>query len=149
MPAASVYANFAAMIRLLFIFALLVYLLATAAEAREVKIAVLAFQGSERAARDFEPTVAHLGRTLREHHFTMVPLDLAGISKAVEARSIDFVITNPGEYVDLESRFGVTRLATLESRDHAVPTDTVGSTVIVPNRPGHAATFAELAGLGV
>ena len=135
------------MIRSLFIFALLVYLLATAAEAREVKIAVLAFQGSERAARDFEPTVAHLGRTLREHHFTMVPLDLAGISKAVEARSIDFVITNPGEYVDLESRFGVTRLATLESRDHAVPTDTVGSTVIVPNRPGHAATFAELAGL--
>lgn len=135
------------MIRSLFIFALLVYLLATAAQAREVKIAVLAFQGSERAAKDFEPTVAHLGRTLREHHFTMVPLDLAGISKAVEARSIDFVITNPGEYVDLESRFGVTRLATLESRDHAVPTDTVGSTVIVPNRPGHAATFADLAGL--
>ena len=135
------------MIRSLSAFAFLISLLATVAEAREVKIAVLAFQGSERAAKDFEPTVAHLGRTLPEHHFTMVPLDLASISKAVEAKSIDFVITNPGEYVDLESRFGVTRLATLESRDHAVPTDTVGSTVIVPNRPGHAATFGDLAGL--
>lgn len=116
------------------------------AQAREVRIAVLAFQGSERAAKDFEPTIAHLERTL-DHNFVMVPLDLAGIVRAIESRTVDFVITNPGEYVDLESRFGVTRLATLESRDHAVPTDTVGSTVIVPNRPNHAQAFSDLDGL--
>lgn len=135
------------MIRSLCAFVLLALVFAQAAEARDVTIAVLAFQGSERAVKDFEPTVAHLERTLPEHHFIVLPLDLAGIATAVEAKSIDFVITNPGEYVDLEYRFGVTRLATLESRDHAVPTDTVGSTVVVPNRPGHAETFRDLAGL--
>jgi two-component system sensor histidine kinase TtrS len=115
--------------------------------AREVRIGVLAFQGSERAVRDFEPTAAHLDRTLAEHRFVLVPLDLAGIAAAVADRTVDFVVTNPGDYVDLESRFGVTRLATLESRDRHPPTDTVGSLVIAPNRPHHPERLADLAGL--
>ncbi len=116
------------------------------AEADEVRIGVLAFQGSERAAQDFAPTVAHLGRALPAHHFVLVPLDLAGIAEAVAAKSVDFVVTNPGNYVDLESRFGVTRLATLESRQRQPPTDTVGSLVIVPNRPDRPRRLADLAG---
>lgn len=110
-----------------------------------MRIGVLAFQGAERAAQDFEPTVAHLDRALPGHEFVLVPFDLAGIAAAVAARSIDFVVTNPGDYVVLESRFGVTRLATLESRDHAVPTDTVGSVVIAPNRPDRPRRLADLA----
>jgi len=132
---------------ILALFALLVVAPIGPAVAREVRIGVLAFQGSERAAKDFEPTVAHLDRTLPEHRFTLVPLDLAGIAEAVAARSVDFVITNPGDYVDLESRFGVTRLATLESRERQPPTDTVGSLVIAPNRPRHPTRLADLAGL--
>ena len=117
-----------------------------AARADEVRIAVLAFQGSERAAKDFEPTVAHLGHALPQHRFQMLSLDPAGIARAVAEHTVDFVVTNPGYYVELESSLGVTRLATLESRDHAVPTDTVGSVVIVPDRPGRPTRFADLAG---
>ncbi len=120
--------------------------LARPAWADEVRIAILAYQGSERAMADFEPTLAHLRRALPGHAFTPMPLDLGGITRAVEAKSVDFVVTNPGDYVDLESRFGVTRLATLESRDHVVPTDTVGSTVIVPDRPDRPKRFADLSG---
>lgn len=116
------------------------------AGARDITVAVLAIQGADRAAQDFEPTLSHLQRTLPEHRFFLYPLDLTGIATAVAAGQADFLITNPGEYVDLESRFGVTRLATLENRDHAVPTDSVGSTVIAPNRPGAPRTLADLAG---
>lgn len=116
------------------------------ASAREVRIGVLAYQGSERAATDFEPTVAHLARTLPQHRFVLAPLDLSGIAAAVAAKTIDFVVTNPGDYVDLEARFGVTRLATLESRERQPPTDTVGSVVIAPNRPDHPQRLADLAG---
>lgn len=116
------------------------------ATADDVRIGVLAFQGSEKAALDFEATIAHLGRTLPEHRFTLVPLDLAQVTRAVAGGSIDFVVTNPGDYVDLESRFGITRIATLESRDHAAPTDTVGSVVITPARPGHPERLADLTG---
>lgn len=149
LQAVSLYASVAVMIRRAIVFAALFTVLATGVQARDVKIAVLAYQGSERAAKDFEPTIAHLGHTLPDHRFIVVPLDLAGIVSAVEQKTVDFVITNPGEYVDLESRFGVTRLATLESRDHAVPTDTVGSAVIVANREGHARSFADLQGLRI
>lgn len=130
--------------RLFAVLALLV-LAAPALAGETVRVGVLAYQGAERAAREFEPTVAHLGRSLPDRRFVMVPLDLAGVARAVAAKSIDFVVTNPGDYVDLESRFGVTRLATLESRDRAVPTDTVGSVVITPNRPGHPRRLADLA----
>lgn len=131
-----------------FLFALCFAMIAATspAEARDIRIALLAFQGSERAAREFAPTLAHLSHALPQHGFTMVPLDLAGIVAAVAAKSVDFVITNPGEYVDLESRFGVTRLATLESENQGVPTDTVGSTIIVANRQGHAENLEDLAG---
>ncbi len=117
------------------------------ARADDVRIGVLAFQGSERAAQDFEATIDHLRRSLPMHAFAMVPLDLDGISRAVAARTIDFVVTNPGDYVDLEQRFGVTRIATLESRDRAAPTDTIGSVVVVPNRPGRPERLADLSGL--
>jgi two-component system sensor histidine kinase TtrS len=116
------------------------------ATAAEVRIGVLAYQGSERAAQDFEPTVAHLGRSLPDRSFVLVPLDLAGITRAVSEKSLDFVVTNPGDYVDLESRFGVTRLATLESRERQPPTDTVGSVVIAPNRAKAPRRLADLAG---
>lgn len=118
----------------------------SAASAREVRVAVLAFQGSERASQDFAPTIAALNAALPEHSFTMVPLDLAGVASAVEEHSVDFVITNPGDYVVLEARSGVTRLATIESRDHAVPTDTVGSTVIVRGGVDHPTDFDDLRG---
>ncbi len=115
------------------------------AAADEVRIAVLAFQGEERAARDFDATIAHLGRALPRHHFVMVPLDLDGITRAVAEKTVDFVVTNPGDYVVLESGWGVTRLATLESRGRAAPTDTVGSTVVAPNRPGRPMALKDLA----
>ena len=116
------------------------------AHADTVRIAVLAFQGSERAAQDFEPTAAYLNRALPQQHFELLALDPAHIAQAVAAGSVDFVVTNPGDYVELEARYGVTRLATLESRNHAVPTDTVGSVVIVPNQPGHPTRFHDLVG---
>lgn len=112
----------------------------------ELRIGVLAFQGAERAAQDFEPTVAHLAQALPDRRVVMVPLDLAGVTRAVAEGTVDFVVTNPGDYVDLEARFGVTRLATLESRDHAVPTDTVGSVVVTPKRPGRPLRLTDLAG---
>lgn len=124
--------------RLIIVLALLI---AAPAAAREVRVGILAYQGSERAAQDFAPTIDHLNRTGTDR-FIMVPLDLGGIAGAVSAGSLDFVITNPGDYIALEAGHGVTRIATLESRDHAAPTDTVGSTVIAHAGPVRLADLA-------
>jgi two-component system sensor histidine kinase TtrS len=100
------------------------------AETADVRVGVLAYQGSERAAKDWEPTLAHLSRTIPDHRFSMVPLDLPGMVMAVADRRVDFVITNPGNYVTLEARFAVTRIVTLESESVGSPMAALGSTVI-------------------
>lgn len=122
------------------------FLFSAEATGREVRVGVLAFQGAERALRTWEPTAAHLGRAVAGHEFILVPHDLEGISRAVAGGEVDFVITNPGNYVDLESRFGITRLATVESDRGGSPTAAVGSTVIARADRGEARELADLRG---
>ena len=47
-------------------------------------------------------------------HFQIVPLNLQQVRKATAAQEIDFVLTNPGNYVLLESAYGASRIATLK-----------------------------------
>ncbi|WP_084536871.1 sensor histidine kinase [Azospirillum halopraeferens] len=110
--------------------AITVGLCTAAAAADTVRVGVLAYQGSERAARDFEPTLDHLNATIPGVRFTMVPLDLPGVVMAAADRSVDFIITNPGSYVTLEARFAATRIATLEAGPLGTPTAAIGSTII-------------------
>ena len=45
----------------------------------------------------------------------LVPLNLDEISEAVRSKDIDFTLTNPGNYVGLETRYGISRIATMQS----------------------------------
>ena len=38
------------------------------------------------------------------------------MGKAMTAREVDFTITNPGQYVSLESHYGNTRIATMKTK---------------------------------
>ncbi|ALG74905.1 histidine kinase [Azospirillum thiophilum] len=116
--------------RLIVSCAMMVWTAAARAEPETVRIGVLAYLGSERAARDWEPTLAHLEHAIPDRRFFALPLDLPGMVLAVADRRVDFVITNPGNYVTLEARFAVTRIATLESGLPAFPIAAVGSTII-------------------
>lgn len=116
--------------RLIVLCATLAWTATARAEPETVRVGVLAYLGSERAARDWEPTLAHLERAIPDRRFVTLPLDLPGMVLAVADRRVDFVITNPGSYVTLEARFAVTRIATLESGLPAFPIAAVGSTII-------------------
>ena len=120
---------------------------AGAGEGRDVRIGVLAYQGSERAAQDWEPTIANLNRAIPGRRFDLVALDLDGMATAVKAGSVDFVITNPGDYVTLEAQFAVTRIATLESDQAGSPSAAVASTIIARDTADAPVTLADLKGL--
>ena len=127
--------------------ALAAFALAGPARAQEtaLRVGVLAYGGIERALRDFEPTRRHLEAALARP-VRLAAYDLDGLRRAVAARETDFAVTNPGDYVGLEARYGLTRVATLESRIGATTTDAIGSLVIA--RKGAAARrLADLAGL--
>ncbi len=80
-----------------------------------VDIGVLAFRGDAAAVRMWTSTASYLTRRIPAHAFRVVPLDLKGMRDHVRDGKLDFVLTNTGNYVDLEARFGITRIATLKN----------------------------------
>ncbi len=79
----------------------------------EIKIGVLAYSGKEAATKMWSETANYLTEKIPRSHFTIVPLDFNEIGPAVNRGAVDFVITNPEIYVDLEAQYGVAGIATL------------------------------------
>jgi diguanylate cyclase (GGDEF)-like protein len=81
----------------------------------EVRIAVLAHRGEDAALKHWQATADHLTQAIPTRRFVIVPLKNATLAPAVAAQDVDFVLTNPGSYVTLESLHGVTRMLTLRA----------------------------------
>jgi two-component system sensor histidine kinase TtrS len=88
---------------------------AQSSDPKKVVIGVLAFRGAAAALKRWSETARYLEQSIAGYNFEMLPLSLANMKKAVSEEQLDFVLTNTGNYVDLEARFGITRLATLRT----------------------------------
>jgi two-component system, LuxR family, sensor histidine kinase TtrS len=86
------------------------------ASERTIRIGVLAYRGAEFSLDAWAPTARAIEAGMPGAEVRLVPLDFAGMNSAVAAGELDFVITNPGHYVELEVAHGISRIATLESR---------------------------------
>lgn len=99
---------------------------ATALGARTtIEIGVLAHM--EESMNMWAPTAAYLTKAIPKYSFVIVPLNNSTIGPAVERGEVDFVITNPGSYIGLESRYGVTRVLTLRNLRQGKPYTQFGS----------------------
>ena len=81
-----------------------------------VKIGVLAFMGEESTADRWAPVAQYLNRVIPAYQFSVVPLTHDNIDTAIFGSEVDFLLTNPASYADLESAYGVTRLLTVRNR---------------------------------
>ncbi len=77
-----------------------------------VRIGVLAHMGESAALQSWEPTAAYLSQAIPQYRFQVVPLSFDEIYPAVEKAGVDFVVANSGIYVEFESLYGVSRIAT-------------------------------------
>jgi len=98
---------------------------------RPIRVGVLAYRGGDHANAAWEPTIRYLADRFPGRGAVMLPLDLAGMETAVQAGTVDFILTNTGNYVELEARHGVTRIATLHSARAGASGGAVGSALIV------------------
>lgn len=81
-----------------------------------VKVLVVGIRGVEAARDAWQPTIDHLNATLPQHRFSLLPVipaELRHIESLVRDNAVDFVISQPAIYVDLEHDFGATRILTL------------------------------------
>lgn len=83
------------------------------ADATQVTIGVLAGEDEEGALANWSPTAQYLTRKIPEHRFVIVPLDRGRMRRAVANNELDFVLTDPGQYVELAAADGVAALVTM------------------------------------
>ncbi len=86
--------------------------------ADNISIGVLAFNGNQQAIDRWQPTADYLTRKIPENQFSIIPLTLQEFEHAINKGELDFILTNPGHYVRLEVKYGITRIATFLSAYH-------------------------------
>ena len=124
-------------------------------EKTKVNILVIAIYGVEIAGDDWQPTIDYLQSSLPQYDFQMIPvppIELDRIKELVANRQVDFVITQPAIYVDLEFNFGVSRILTMVKKGGL---SEFGSTLITRSDSGiktiddlHGKTVCGVAKLG-
>ncbi len=126
---------------------LAVFLVASpAAGGQTVNVGVLAHRGMETTYRMWTPTVDYLSERIPTHEFRLVPLDLQGMVSALERGELDFILTNPGNYVELEAGYGITRIATLKNVRNGKPFKTFGAVIFTRAGNPDIHTLADLRG---
>lgn len=110
------------------------------------RIGVLAFRGSDQTVRRWAPTADYLSRSISGYEFKVIPLTLEQMSTAARVGEVDFLLTNPGNYIELEARFGVTRIATLKSPKAMAESNVFGAVVFVKSNRTDLNTLSDLRG---
>ncbi len=96
----------------------------------DVKIGVLSYRGKEEAVKQWSATAQYLTEKIPGYQFEIVALNLPGIVHVVENELIDFTLTNPGNYVELESNFGISRIVTMLSKNYGISSTRFGAVII-------------------
>ncbi len=85
------------------------------AQAGDVRIGILAYRGEQRALDRWQPTADYLTQSIPGVNFKIEPLSLEGVAAALEEDRIDFLFTNPGNYVANADRFELAPIATVKT----------------------------------
>ena len=101
---------------LIFLLCMSFSLMANQQNEKLIKIGVLAFRGTDKALSRWQKTAEYLSKELPAYHFKISPYDLPRLTRAVKNNEVSFVLTNSGHYVLLESKYGLSRIVTLQRK---------------------------------
>lgn len=129
---------------LLALFALLAPAAAIAIHDKVARIGLLAHR--EESLKLWSPTADYLTQQIPDYRFEIVPLDNNTIGPATARGEVDFVLTNPGSYVELEARYGVTRMLTLRNLRQGQAYTVFGSVIFTRADHPHTKNLQDLRG---
>lgn len=89
-----------------------------AAKKGTLHIGVLAFRGPDALRNRWQSLADYLGTIIPDYRFKLVPVSLVSAPELIETRRIDFLVTNPGHFIELADRFSLSALATRERRSN-------------------------------
>lgn len=109
-----------------------VSLRAALSEPKQIRIGVLAYRGVEETEKIWGPTLVQLQRSMPDYHFEMVSGSAQFLTMAVANHRLDFLITNPGHYLELEISYSAVAIATEQLMDGTPTSESVAATIVVP-----------------
>lgn len=115
-------------------------------EDEEIVIGVIAHRGMDRARARWAATADYLSDAIPGKRFTVAPLPILALSGAVDSGALDFLIINPGAYVELSEQGGVASLATLRAKWGAGGEDVFGGVIFAAANRDDLATLEDLKG---
>ncbi len=86
-----------------------------------IRIGVLSHRGDDVTRQTWSPTAQYLSDTVDSYRFEIIPLDFDEIDSAVSNASVDFLLVNSGIYVNMEVRYRISRIVTLNNRIGDIP----------------------------
>ena len=96
----------------------------------EVRIGILSYRSKPQTQAQWTPLEAALNKAIPEHDFKIVAYGLDEMSEAVDSRQVDFILTNPGHYVLMAHRSGLSApLATLSNLEQEKPVSSFGGVI--------------------
>jgi diguanylate cyclase (GGDEF)-like protein len=84
----------------------------------------LANRGATVDYAEYETMAQALSQKSLTYNYKILPITFSNINSAIEKKEVDFIITNPSFYVELEFKFGIMRIATLldsHDDDYSMP----------------------------
>jgi ABC-type nitrate/sulfonate/bicarbonate transport system substrate-binding protein len=113
---------------------------------KEIKIGVLHNRGDNLTPSMWKDTAKCLSYNLPFYNFTIVPLDIKNLENSVRDKTIDFAITNPIQYVQLEHFYGLSRIATLGNRFNHKTYSRYGSVIFTRSDDKSITTYDDIKG---
>ncbi|WP_072013871.1 PhnD/SsuA/transferrin family substrate-binding protein [Myxosarcina sp. GI1] len=80
-----------------------------------IKVGVMAIRGVNKTLQKWQATIDYLNQKIPDRTFELVPLEFDSMEEVIARQEIDFVLPNPGMYVELEWVYGARRIATLQN----------------------------------
>ncbi|WOT04837.1 sensor histidine kinase [Shewanella youngdeokensis] len=104
---------------------------AETAKERQFNVGVISIWGYQQAFERWQPLMEYLNEQIPNTQFHAYPGDFDALSRAMELGDIQFIITNPSQYLFLSKQYPLSWLATMRSRRHNGSTTTIGSAIVV------------------
>lgn len=115
--------------------------------AEPIKIGILAYRPKVQVLAQWSPLAAALDKAIPGYSFVVEAYDYKEMQAAVEARNVDFVLTNPGAYVLMQHRSGLSApLATLHNLERGKPVAAFGGVIFTLATRSDISQLADLRG---
>ncbi|MBV7315744.1 PhnD/SsuA/transferrin family substrate-binding protein [Shewanella sp. NIFS-20-20] len=96
-----------------------------------LRVGVLANWGYQAAVDRWQPMMRYLESQVEHTSFQVHPGSFEELNLALHQGEIQFIVTNPGQYLFLSQQYPLSWLATMRSRQHNGTTSAIGSAIVV------------------